>query len=785
MDPNDERYRAMVESGSEALELLDAEGRLLYLSPAAEALLGFSSAERTGRSAFELIHPADLESTRVAFASLAAVPGARASLEFRARHRQGTWHHVEATGTNLLQNPAVGAIVVSVRDVTARKLTEEALRRLAYEMSSTGDALFQAVVRHLVEALGADYALIGELLPDGEQVRTMATHGEGPFQAGMLYRLRGTPCEDIMTRGLTSFPRDVRRLFPGDELLAGIGADSYIGSPLFDRGGRPVGIMAVVSRAPMPDVRPGEAMLTVFAARVTAELERLRDEQELRAGEARYRALLDEASDGIVVFGDDGRFQEANPGFCALVGRTRDEVLRLSAHDVIAPEDLARAPIDWALLRTGLPRRIERQFVRGDGTRLPVETKTKRLQDGRFLSIVRDISDRRQAEHALAELRERDEQLRQSQKLEAIGRLAGGVAHDFNNVLTAIMGYADLLLEDFQIDDPRRLDLAEIKRAAERAAGLTRQLLAFSRKQVLQPVELDPNAIVSGIDKLLRRLISDDVEFTFVAAPDLWRVVADPGQLEQVLINLVVNARDAMPEGGRLTIETRNQTVQAADAASPRPLPPGDYAVLGVSDTGQGIDPRSVPLIFEPFFTTKPRGQGTGLGLATVYGIVKQSEGFIFVDSAPGHGATFEVYLPRARRSVSAAQDEAAPSSSQPVVLLVEDESAVRTLAAGILRRSGLTVLEAADAATARTLAAGAARIDLLLTDIIMPGESGHELAEVLRQDWPGLKVVYMSGYSDERVRQAALKTGTPFVQKPFTPRALVQVVRETLTSVA
>jgi PAS domain S-box-containing protein len=496
--------------------------------------------------------------------------------------------------------------------------------------------------------------------------------------------------------------------------------------------------------------------------------------------ELRYGTLLEEMSDGIVVFDETGRFMEANPSLCSMLGYTRDEVLGLAAVDIIHPEDLAHDPIPWDMLKAGIVRIVERQFVRKDGTVVPVETKTRRMQDGRFLSIVRDITERRQTEQALAALREREDQLRQAQKIEAIGRLAGGVAHDFNNVLTAIMGYADLLMDEFTEDDPRRQDLLEIKKAAERAAGLTRQLLAFSRKQVLQPVPLDLNAIVGGIDKLIRRLVGDEIELVLEQGPDLAPVVADPGQIEQVLINLAVNARDAMASGGRLTIRTRNAVVGEEEAHRHPPLAPGNYVTLEMTDTGSGIPPDVAPHIFEPFFTTKPQGKGTGLGLSTVYGIVKQSDGFIFASSPWGEGATFTIYLPRA---AAAQPPSERPHGSQAVVLLVEDEPAVRALAAGVLRRRGLTVIEAPDAATALKIAEEHARIDLMLTDIAMPGTTGRDLAQRLRASRPAMKVIYMSGYLDENVRETAVADGVPFVQKPFTTHALVKIVTEVLTT--
>jgi PAS domain S-box-containing protein len=634
MDITEQQLRAMVESGLDAFLLLDATGRVIYQSPSAEPILGFSSGERVGRSAFELVHPDDLPRARDEFVRLTSEPGARTLIELQVQHQDGTWRYVEAAACNRLHDPDVRAIVATFRDSTQRKQTE---------------------------------------------------------------------------------------------------------------------------------------------------VQRLKAEQTLRMSEGRYGTLLDEASDGIVVFDGNGVFHEVNPSFCAMLGYTRAELIGMRADEIIAPQDLAREPIDWQMLRSGAVRRIERLFIRKDGSGAPAETRTKQLQDGRFLSVVRDVTEHRQAAEALAALRQRDEQLRQAQKIEAIGRLAGGVAHDFNNVLTAIMGYADLLLDEFSGDDPRRQDIAEIKKAAERAAALTRQLLAFSRKQVLQPVELDVNSIIGGIDRLLRRLLGDEVEVVFDAGADLPRVTADPGQLEQVLINLAVNSRDAMPEGGRVTVATRAVTIAKSDAVRLTPMPPGHYVALSLTDTGAGIDPDVLPHIFEPFFTTKPQGKGTGLGLATVYGIVKQSGGFIFVESANGSGSTFTVYLPAVAGQSQAAA--AAVNPNDPVVLLVEDESAVRALAAGILRRQGYTVVEARDAAEAEVIAARERRVDLLLTDVAMPGRNGHQLAQELRVQRPRLRVVYMSGYTDDGVRQAATRAGMPFLQKPFTPHALVNVVRETLTT--
>jgi len=390
--------------------------------------------------------------------------------------------------------------------------------------------------------------------------------------------------------------------------------------------------------------------------------------------------------------------------------------------------------------------------------------------------LARDVTARRQLE----------DQLRQAQKMEAVGQLAGGIAHDFNNLLTAILGCTQLLLHATPPEDARREDVEEIKNAGLRAAELTRQLLAFSRRQVLAPKLLDMNSVVANMDKMLRRLIGEDVALVTELAADLGPVNADPGQLEQVLLNLAVNARDAMPQGGRLTIATANVVLTEEYAERHHRLPPGQYVLLAVSDTGVGMDEATQKHLFEPFFTTKEVGKGTGLGLATVYGIVKQSGGYIWVYSEPGHGTTVKVYLPRvagAAEPLPAA--EAAPELRRgtETVLLVEDAAPVRTLARKSLENCGYRVLDAADGRAALDLSAHhAGGIDILVTDVVMPGMSGRELAERLAPLRPGMRVLYTSGYTDDAmVHQGVLRSGVAFLQKPFVPESLARKVREVL----
>ena len=393
-----------------------------------------------------------------------------------------------------------------------------------------------------------------------------------------------------------------------------------------------------------------------------------------------------------------------------------------------------------------------------------------------YIAVKQDISDFKQLE----------EQLRQSQKLEAIGMLAGGIAHDFNNLLTVIRGYSDLTLMRLSEEDPLHRNISEVKKAAERAAGLTRQLLAFSRKQVLQPKVLDLNAVVSELEKMLRRLIGEDIGLRTVLESDLGSVKADPGQIEQIIMNLAVNARDAMPQGGKLTIETTNVYLDEDYAKVHIAVIPGPYVMFAVSDTGTGMDSRTQARIFEPFFTTKEKGKGTGLGLSTVYGIVKQSGGNIWVYSEVGQGTTFKVYLPRvdegAQEYKRSAETEGAIQGSE-TILLAEDEEMVRKLARQVLEMHGYQVLEAANGGAALLICERHKEpIHLLITDVIMPEMSGRELADRLAQLRPEMKVLYMSGYTDNAiVHQGVLDEGANFIQKPFPTDALARKVREVL----
>jgi signal transduction histidine kinase/ActR/RegA family two-component response regulator len=420
------------------------------------------------------------------------------------------------------------------------------------------------------------------------------------------------------------------------------------------------------------------------------------------------------------------------------------------------------------------------EILAKDGRKVMLEVSPRLvLKDGQAVGvqgIARDVTQRRHLE----------EQLAHAQRMEAIGHLAGGVAHDFNNLLTVVTGYSELVLRRLGAESPVRQEIEQIKKAGERATTLTRQLLAFSRKQMLQPRVLDLNAVLSDVEHLLRRLIGENIQLTMVLGPDLKRVKADPGQMEQIIMNLAVNARDAMPQGGMLTVGTANVVLDDDYANQHVDVKPGQYVMLAVSDTGIGMDDHTRSHIFEPFFTTKVKGKGTGMGLSTVYGIVKQSGGYVWVYSEPNQGSTFKIYLPRIDDPIET-QDAAnlaeELSAGVETVLLVEDEEAVRSLVCKVLRASGYTVLESLNPADALRIAREHPDpIHLLLTDVVMPQMSGREVANQVIVLRPSTKVLFISGYTDDAiVHHGVLDPKTAFLHKPFSPDALARKVREVL----
>jgi PAS domain S-box-containing protein len=501
----------------------------------------------------------------------------------------------------------------------------------------------------------------------------------------------------------------------------------------------------------------------------------------------RFAELFDHVPVGLYRTTPDGRIIEANLAMVHLLGcSTKEELLAINAQSFyVDPE--ARRTIKSELAAMGVIRDFETELKRADGRRIWVRINAHAVRDQDIPlvlidGVMEDVTERRTAQHAL---RESEERLRQSQKMEAIGRLAGGVAHDFNNLLTAIIGYSAILADDAELGQDARDSASEIHKAAERAASLTQQLLAFSRRQVLQPAELEPDAVIGAMVPMLRRLIGEDIELNaaLAAAPAVVR--ADRGQLEQVILNLVLNARDAMPHGGRLTIHTSCGALDAATAArAGTGLAPGTYVVVDVDDNGAGMTDDIRARIFDPYFTTKPAGKGTGLGLSTVYGIVQQSGGAVACTSAPGQGTTMRVLLPRiATTAVTGAGASRPEHGGSETILVVEDEDVVRAFAVRALEARGYTVLAARNGEDALSRArAHDGPIQLLLTDVVMPGMGGGALAGVLRAERPDVAVLYMSGHAADAIdRHGAPGPGAPLLLKPFSMDALAVRVRQLL----
>ena len=527
---------------------------------------------------------------------------------------------------------------------------------------------------------------------------------------------------------------------------------------------------------------------------ITSMVDRRLDLQAmaLTASEERFSAVAETAADAIISADHHGNIVYFNPA--------AERIFGYAARDILGrPLTLLMAERFREAHRQGMARLLateEARVIGGtaefvglkkEGTEFPLELSLaswKVSGDTFFTGIIRDITARKQAEKALAD---REAQLRQAQKMESVGRLAGGVAHDFNNLLTVIIGTSELVLKELPADAPIRKSLDEVIKAGHRAESLTRQLLAFSRKQLMTPIVLNLNAVATNMESMLRRLIGEDIQLTLALHPAIHLVKADPGQIEQVVMNLAVNARDAMPNGGKLLIETSNVDLDRSSADPHRDVEPGPYALLAVSDTGHGMDATTIAHLFEPFFTTKEVGKGTGLGLATVYGIVKQTGGYVYAYSEPGLGACFKIYLPQAAEALRAGRmpvPSTVPlSGGKETILLVEDEEQVRTIARVVLERQGYTVLEAENGTAALAMCErDTTRIDLILTDVIMPGMNGRALTDRLVTDERTPKVLYMSGYTDEAiVHHGVLDPNTAFLSKPFTTDGLVRKVRDVL----
>ncbi len=659
--------------------------------------------------------------------------------------------------------PALGLFVGWVRQVAEQRIESERAARLAIE---AGERRY----RELVDGLDA---VVWEATPPSYTVDYVSRRAVDLFG----YPLADWLASDKIWKTLIH-PDDYTRVLEHRDNAVRTGIGYQLETRMVTQGGLVLWARSFV------DVVPGNSGAPPHLRCVMVDVtDRRRAEMIARENEERVRSLVDHAADAVVVHDGDGRFVDVNQSACDSLGYTRSELLRLRVSDIEVDFHETKARAAWRELRVGQRRQHDSVYRRKDGTTFPVEVRTGLFEwSGRPLvvALARVVSERKRLE----------QQLRQSQKMEAIGRLAGGVAHDFNNLLTAIKGHAELLLHDPSARTTSG-DLEEISKAADRAAALTRKLLAFSRQQIFAPEVLDLNQVVLDTDRLLRPLIGEHIRFE-TDLGNIGAVRGDRGQIEQVLLNLVVNARDAMPDGGQLTVSTYNLRV---DAHNPLPYPyvvSGRYVVIRVTDSGHGMDAETLSHIFEPFFTTKEMGKGSGLGLSTAYGLVKQSGGYLIPESEPGRGAAFLLLLPRSGDVIPEPQQSAADTdhashpisaANREVVLVVEDEEPVRTLVCRVLHRQGYRVLEAAGGREAIDSAENYdGRIDLLISDVIMPEVGGRELARSLVASRPGIRVILMSGFTDDLyVRDGEIPQGTLVLSKPFTPDQLTRTVRDVL----
>jgi two-component system, cell cycle sensor histidine kinase and response regulator CckA len=777
----------IIENAPEAISIVDQELRILRINGEFTRLFGFTAAEVADKRIDQLIVPPD-RYAETAWITESIKTQNKLSLETRRQRKDGSLVEVLlSTSPVMLNGKRVGSYA-SYRDISEQKRAEElnaALYSIAARSQSAEDLQqFFAAIHNIVgELMNARNFYISLYDPQSQLLSfPYFVDEEDP-----------TPTPKRLGRGLTEyvlrtgepllatpavFEDLVRR---GEVELIGAASLDWLGVPLMS-GTTCIGVLVLQSYNEKTRFAERDREILKFVSQqLAAAIEHKRYEEALRRSEARSRSLILSAAFGICRCTLGGRFLDVNPALINMLGYgSVEDLLQLNARRQIFvnPQELDRLAEDYR--RAGSLTGVEVQWKRKDGriiiVRLSGCAASINDEPEEVLELIaEDITDRRQLE----------EQLRQAQKMDAVGRLAGGVAHDFNNLLMVINGYTEVLLEQLEKGGAMHNKVQSIQQAADRAATLTRQLLAFSRKQLLELKVVDVNTVIGDMERLLRPLIGENIELVTRLSTQTGHTRADAGQLEQVIMNLVVNAKDAMPDGGKLTLQSSDVTV-GPGLRQHRFIQPGRYAVISVSDTGHGMDKETQSRIFEPFFTTKEKGKGTGLGLSTVYGIVKQSSGYVFAESEPRVGTTFYVYLPRVEESA----EELSPAKTQPneaggceTVLLVEDEESVRELVRVTLASRGYNVLEAENGECGLQVAENfKEKIDILITDVVMPGIGGRELAKKLLSLRPGISVLYLSGYTEDTVvTHGALGPATAFLQKPFTLQSLAKKVREVL----
>jgi two-component system cell cycle sensor histidine kinase/response regulator CckA len=784
-----DQVSALLDSSRELISILSADGAIQYASPAFTRVLGYRTEELLGRSIYALVHPQDVSQVRHRLRELTAAPGTTVIERCRLRGKDASWRWFEGSCRHRLDDPAIEGIVASYLDVTELHRMESERQVIsdvvhALNQTSNLDQLLTRIHQALSKVLYAENCFVA--LYEAEQDTF-----QFPFFADQF---DPAPPPLKVDRSCTAFVFRTGKamLIPQSEFdrLAALGEVELVGSPSPAWLGVPlktptatIGVLVVqhYQNENAYDLRDLEFLDSV-GGHIALAIERRRGEEALRKSESMFRLLFEYNPIPTWVFDRETlKFLQVNEAAVRQYGYSHEEFANLTVHD-IRPED------EQVRYRQHLQEWVGDGRNQGhwkhrkkNGNLFNVESISHELEyAGRRVRLVvaNDVTERQQLE----------DQLRQAQKMEAVGRLAGGVAHDFNNLLMVIKGHTELLLDVLSPSDHIARKIQQIDRSADRATSLTRQLLAFSRMQVLQPHVMNLNTVVEEMGRLLPRLIGENIELAMRMDDNLGTIRADASQMEQVLMNLAVNARDAMPDGGRLIIETSNAELDRTYTSAHPMVPPGRYVLLCVTDTGTGMDAETQAHIFEPFFTTKEKGKGTGLGLATVYGVVKQSGGFIWVYSELGKGTSFKIYLPRVDQAVEQAGTSrllAEFPRGTETVLLAEDEPDVREVARQFLESGGYTVIEARDGAEALRLAVEHDGIvDLLITDMVMPGMTGQQLAAHLQQTISELRIIFMSGYSEHAAAEVAQANASiRLLTKPFSRGAILRAVRDALQS--
>jgi PAS domain S-box-containing protein len=777
----------MFQTSPDGLTIAGRNHRVLWANETFVRMFGYQTGEVVGQQLESLVVPQErLAESR--WISEEVTNGKSITLETQRRRKDGTLLEVSVTCAPLWVDGRVTGYSARYRDISDRRRVEalsSALYRVAEKSSSAHDLQqFFAAVHGIVDELTYARNLYIALYDPATDVVTF------PY---FVDECNVAPGPQKMGRGLTDYLiRTGEPLLATPEVLQALEDRGEVvrnGSRSLDWMGVPLKVGqhtfgALVVQSYSKNIRYGERdkeILTFVARQLASAVEIKRNEEALRRSEVRYRSLVQSSVYGIYRSSLEGRFLDVNPALIAMLGYgSAEEVLLLDPEKQVfaRPEEHTRLIDEFR--RTGRLDGMEVKWKRKDAGTITVRISGRAVSNAEepadvLEAIAEDVTDRRLLE----------DQFRQAQKMEAVGRLAGGVAHDFNNLLMVISGYAEVMQATLDANDPLREKAQAIQQASDRATTLTRQLLAFSRKQLLELKVVDVNTIVEDMERLLRPLIGENIELITELAPEAGHTRADAGQLEQVLMNLVVNAKDAMPRGGKLAIQTQNIAVDEDHRRGPMFIRSGHYVLLSVSDTGTGMDKETQSHIFEPFFTTKELGKGTGLGLSTVYGIVKQTGGYVMVQSEVGSGSTFQIYLPcvEAAAEGHAALAPRADAGGNETVLVVEDEESVRGLVRDTLANKGYRVVEAENGHAGLAAAAKHdGNIDLVITDVVMPGMGGREMVKRLAETHPKIKVLYLSGYTEEAiVSEGSAESSTAFLQKPFTLQHLSRKVREVL----